>query len=77
MKNSGPKFTIGVEEEYLLVDQETRALVVDPPKSLMKECEERLGAQVTSELLRSQIEIGTIVCNNVQEARDDLIKLRL
>jgi len=76
MKNSGPTFTLGVEEEYLLVDQETRALVADPPDSLMKECEERLGAQVTSELLRSQIEIGTKVCNNVQEARADLIKLR-
>ena len=76
MKNGGPQFTIGVEEEYLLVDQETRALVVDPPEGLMKECEERLGTQVTSELLRSQIEIGTVVCNNVQEARDDLIRLR-
>lgn len=76
MNDAGPKFTIGVEEEYLLVDQETRALVVDPPKSLMRECEERLGAQVTSELLRSQVEIGTKVCNNVQEARDDLVRLR-
>jgi len=76
MNDAGPKFTIGVEEEYLLVDQETRALVVDPPESLMKDCEERLGTQVTSELLRSQIEIGTNVCNNVQEARDELIRLR-
>ena len=76
MNNSGPKFTIGVEEEYLLVDQETRALVVDPPASLMKECEKRLGDQVAPELLRSQMEIGTKVCNNVQEVRDDLIRLR-
>jgi carboxylate-amine ligase len=76
MNDAGPKFTIGVEEEYLLVDQETRALVVDPPESLMKECEERLGTQVTSELLRSQIEIGTKVCRNVQEARDELVRLR-
>ena len=76
MKNSGPKFTLGVEEEYLLVDKETRGLVIDPPESLMKECEERLGSQVTSELLRSQIEIGTKVCNNVQEAREDLVRLR-
>ena len=76
MNNPGPTFTIGVEEEYLIVDQETRALVVDPPKGLMKECVERLGTQVTSELLRSQIEIGTKVCNNVQEARDELVRLR-
>jgi carboxylate-amine ligase len=76
MNTSGPSFTIGVEEEYLLVDQETRALIVDPPASLMKECQEACGEQVTSELLRSQIEIGTKVCNNIQEAREDLIRLR-
>ena len=76
MKNIEPAYTIGVEEEYLLVDKETRALVVDPPETLMAEAEERCGAQVTSELLRSQIEIGTKVCNNVQEVRADLCRLR-
>ena len=70
------EFTMGVEEEYLLVDLETRALVAEPPESLMKACEDKLGGQVTSELLRSQIEIGTKVCNNVQEAREDLRHLR-
>ena len=70
------EFTLGVEEEYLLVDKETGALVVDPPDSLMKACEDRLGEQVASELLRSQIEIGTKVCHNVQEAREDLCRLR-
>ncbi len=76
MNDSGPKFTLGVEEEYLLIDPDTRALVADPPKTLMKECEERLGTQVTSELLRSQVEIGTKVCGNVQEVREDLVRLR-
>ena len=76
MNRSAPKFTMGVEEEYLLVDQETRALIVDPPQSLMSECEALCGTQVTSELLRSQIEIGTKVCNTVQEAHEDLIRLR-
>ena len=76
MSKTGPKFTIGVEEEYLLVDKETRALVIDPPDSLMTECEQLCGGQVTPELLRSQIEIGTKVCNNVQEAREDLQRLR-
>jgi carboxylate-amine ligase len=76
MAASSPKFTLGVEEEFLLVDKETRALVADPPASLMQACEDRCGGQVTSELLRSQIEIGTKVCNNIQEARDDLRRLR-
>lgn len=71
-----PEFSIGVEEEYLLVDRETRALIVDPPQSLIGECEERIGGQVTSELLRSQIEVGTRVCHSVQEVRDDLARLR-
>lgn len=76
MNRMQPQFTIGVEEEYLLVDKETRGLVVDPPKSLIGECEEHMGGQVTSELLRAQIEVGTRVCTNVQEARDDLARLR-
>ena len=71
-----PQLTLGVEEEYLLVDKETRALAVDPPDELMRECEERLGDQVSTELLRSQIEIGTRVCKNVGEVRDELVRLR-
>ena len=73
---SEPAFTIGVEEEYLLVDKETRALVIDPPTTLMAEAEEKCGSQVTSELLRSQIEIASNVCNGVQELRKDLARLR-
>jgi len=76
MLQAKPEFTIGVEEEYLLVDKETRALIIDPPRSLIGECQELCGEQVTTELMRSQIEIGTKVCNNVQEAREDLVRLR-
>ena len=76
MKKDEPKFTIGVEEEYLLVDRDTRALAVDPPAELMSECEAALGEQVTNEFLRSQIEIGSRVCNNVQEAHEDVARLR-
>ncbi len=76
MGTAEPKFTIGVEEEYLLVDKETRSLIVDPPQSLMSECEQKAEGQVSSELLRSQIEVGTKVCKNVQEARADLARLR-
>jgi len=76
MTATAPSFTIGIEEEYLLVDQETRGLIVDPPEGLMKECQDACGEQVTAELLRSQIEIGTVVCRNIHEARDDLVRLR-
>ena len=71
-----PEFTIGIEEEYLLVDRETRNLVQDPPDSVMEGAVRRLEAQVGHEFLRSQIEVGTRICSTIQEARDDLARLR-
>ena len=71
-----PRFTIGVEEEYLLVDRETRDLVRDPPASMMEECQELLEGQVSPEFLRSQIEIGTQVCTDVAGVRVELTRLR-
>jgi carboxylate-amine ligase len=71
-----PAFTLGVEEEYLLVDRETRDLVSDPPPELMEQCVKRLGEQVSPELMRAQIEVGTPVCHSVSDVRDELRKLR-
>lgn len=71
-----PEFTMGVEEEYLLIDRETRALIIDPPQSLLDECKEAVGEHVTTELLRSQIEVGTAKCDGVQEVRAELARLR-
>lgn len=71
-----PTFTVGIEEEYLIVDRESRDLVRDLPDDVMLECEERLAGQVSPEFLRSQIEVGTKVSNTLHEARDDLAMLR-
>jgi carboxylate-amine ligase len=71
-----PSFSIGIEEEYLLVDKESRDLTPEPPAALLAKCEEALRGQVSPEFLRSQIEVGTKVCKSVHEARDDLVHLR-
>jgi carboxylate-amine ligase len=76
MAHHRPAFTIGIEEEYLIVDPETRDLVKDLPPGLMRDCEEIIGGQVSPEFLRSQIEIGTKVAATVSEAREDLVLLR-
>ena len=76
MKISEPAFTIGVEEEYLLVDRESRDLVIDPPPSLMDECANLLGEHVSAELMRAQIEVGTVVCETVKEAKQEVRRLR-
>ena len=71
-----PSFTIGIEEEYLLVDPETRNLAEDPPATILEECRKRIGDQVTPEFLRSQIEVGTKVCTSIAEAKEELQSLR-
>ncbi|MEH6404656.1 MAG: carboxylate-amine ligase [Sneathiella sp.] len=77
IKQLTPSFTIGIEEEYLLVDPETRDLALDPSPEILAECQRRLPQhQVTPEFLRSQIEIGTAVCANITEAREALFELR-
>ncbi len=76
MPSNEPALTIGIEEEYHLVDVGTRALVSDPPADFIAECERELGPQVSPEFLRSQIEIGTRPCRTLAEARADLVRLR-
>jgi len=71
-----PAFTMGIEEEYLIVDVASRELVQDLPEGLMASCEEIIGGQVSPEFLRSQIEIGTQVCATIHEARGELRRLR-
>ncbi len=73
---SKPKFTIGIEEEYLLVDKNTRALCANPPETMVQECEALCEGQVSPEFLRSQIEVGTRPCRTISGAREDLILLR-
>ena len=68
-------FTIGIEEEYQIVDPETRHLTSYISEMLDK------GAvvfrdQVKPEFLQSQIEVGSHVCRNVEEARQEVTRLR-
>ena len=77
MSQSEPSFTLGIEEEYLLVDRDSRDAASDPPQEIFEECESRAGDGVVAhELLRSQIEVDTRVCHSVAEAREDLARLR-
>ena len=76
MRTQQPSFTVGIEEEYLLVDRETRELVSEPPPSILQECSAVCGDQVSPEFYRSQLEVGTRVCQTAGEARGHLAELR-
>ena len=76
MTTPEPAFTLGIEEEYLLVDRDSRDLVRDPPPGLLAECQALLPDQVTAEFMRSQIEVATRVCGSVGDAAAELGRLR-
>ncbi|MBN3583424.1 carboxylate-amine ligase [Algoriphagus aestuarii] len=78
MKEGGkklPKFTLGVEEEYQIIDPHTRDLkshmskIVEGGKIMLRE-------QVKAEMHQSVVEVGTNICNNVAEARKEVSFLR-
>jgi len=71
-----PSFTLGVEEEYLLVHPQSGDLVNEAPQGLIPRMREKLGEQVSREFLQCQVEVGTRVCRNIHEVRDDLQYLR-
>lgn len=71
-----PAFTIGIEEEYMLVDRGSRNLISETPASMMPQCESLLEGRVSPEFLQCQIEVGTSVCETIAEARAELAHLR-
>ena len=73
---SAPTFTLGIEEEYLLVDRKSRDLAHDRPEAFMTAIEAKLGEQVKPEFLTSQVELVTKPCADIAEARAELTRLR-
>ncbi len=71
-----PTFTIGIEEEYLLVDRASRDLVREMPHALFEAAQQALQGQVAREYLKSQIEVGTGVHPSPRAAGAELAALR-
>lgn len=71
-----PSFTIGIEEEYLVIDRATKDLVAEPSPAFLDECRARMGDRVTAEFLQCQVEVGTQPHATVAEAVAELRHLR-
>ncbi|MBN1679817.1 MAG: carboxylate-amine ligase [Anaerolineae bacterium] len=67
--------TIGIEEEYQIIDPETRELT-SYVQQMMNHGHVVLGDQLKQEFMQSQIEVGSHICRNIQEARQEIIRLR-
>jgi len=70
-----PKFTLGVEEEYMIIDPETRELKSHEQK-IVEIAERMLDDQIKAEMHQAVVEAGTNICQDVEEARHDLTRLR-
>ncbi len=70
-----PKLTIGIEEEYQVIDPETRELT-SYVQEFLDQGRIVLGEQIKPELLQSQVEVGSQICNNMKEARAEVVRLR-
>ncbi|MDQ3472881.1 MAG: carboxylate-amine ligase [Acidobacteriota bacterium] len=69
------QFTLGIEEEFQIVDPKTRELR-SHVSEFLEEGKMILGEQIKPEMIQSMIEVGTGICKNIQEARADITRLR-
>lgn len=69
-------YTLGIEEEYFVFDAETRRAVRHIDKKFLARIQKELGERVTTEMLQSQIEVITPVCETMTEAREHLSHCR-
>lgn len=71
----GKLFTLGIEEEFQIVDPVTRDLkshieeILDEGKIILRE-------NIKPEMHQSVVEVGTEICETVQDARREVVKLR-
>ena len=69
------EYTLGVEEEYQIVDPETRELRARGGR-VLRRAQQDLGEEVAPEILAPQIEVMTPVCRTLAEVRAEILRLR-
>jgi carboxylate-amine ligase len=71
-----PTFTLGIEEEYQTIDPVTRDLKSHIATEMLEQGKLRLEERVKAEMHQSVIEVGTRICANIEDAREDIYDLR-
>ena len=67
--------TIGIEEEYQIIDPESRELT-SYIQRFLEQGRHVLRDQIKPEFLQSQVEVGSEICRNIKEARKEIVRLR-
>src|SRR5690606_21307362 len=69
------QFTLGIEEEYMVLDPVTRELRSHEQK-IVTEGQKTIREKVKAEMHQAVVEVGTDICSNVEEAFKDVGNLR-
>lgn len=70
-----PKFTLGIEEEFQTIDPVTRELR-SHLSQIVEGGQMTLHEQVKAEMHQAVVEVGTTICHNITEAREQVLMLR-
>ncbi len=70
------EYTLGVEEEYQIVDSETCELLASGGRAVQQRAQRALGEEAMPELLTSQVEAISPVCRTLAEVRAEILRLR-
>ena len=73
---SAPSLSIGIEEEYQSIDPVTRNLRSHIHAEIVEKGKTLLAERVKPEMHQSVIEIGTGVCKNIKEAKEEICSIR-
>ena len=68
-------FTLGIEEEYMVMDPQTRELKSHEQK-IVTEGQKVIRDKVKAEMHQAVVEVGTDICQNIDEALNDVATLR-
>src|SRR5437764_9022387 len=68
-------FTLGIEEEYMVLDPVTRELKSHEQR-IVQEGQKVIKDKVKAEMHQAVVEVGTDICQNVDEAFHDVATLR-
>jgi carboxylate-amine ligase len=74
VSNEPPWLTIGIEEEFQIVDQQGH--LRSHIDTLLEQATPTLGEQIKAEMMQSVVEIGTKICKDIEEARTEITRLR-
>lgn len=76
MSVSTPPLTLGIEEEYQIIDPKSRNLQAYISEFISQDQERPTKLDLKPEFMQSQVEVGSHVCRNVKEVRAEVVRLR-